>query len=131
MTLTLQRSRPWPNPFWLPFWLASHATAAAGAALLSFILGGLVYLSLEVEYRRFRDPSGRYGAIVMVPRGALLLPFAPGSGNDSAGSVHLYDAEGNCLGSQRVARVGDVFVEWDSAGRAYVGAQISRSGSRT
>jgi len=104
-----------------PFVLASEGVISTGAAVAEFGLAGLVYLGIEVNYRRFRDPSGCYEAVVKVPRGALLLPFAPGSGEDAAGSVHFYDADGKFYGSQRLERVGDVSVEWDAAGRAYVG----------
>lgn len=111
------KTSAWSNPFLL----AGEGLANAGVSAVSFCLAGLVYLGVEVEYRRFSDPSGRYVAVVRVPRGALLLPFAPGSGKDAAGSVQFYDAEGNSYGSQQVERVGHVTVEWDSAGRAYVG----------
>ena len=112
------KTHSWSNPFLL----AGEGFANVSFAAVEFCLAGLVYLGVEVEYRRFRDPNGRYEAVVMVPRGALLMPFAPGSGEDAAGSVHFYDADGNFYGSQVVERVGDVSVEWDSAGRAYVGA---------
>lgn len=101
--------------------IAGAGFSSASASAAGFCVAGLVYLGVEVEYQRFSDPSGRYEAVVMVPRGALLIPFAPGSGQDAAGSVHFYDADGNFYGSQRVERVGDVSVEWDDAGRAYVG----------
>ena len=94
---------------------------SATASAANFCIAGLVYLGVEVDYRSFKAPSGNFVAVVRVPRGALLLPFAPGSGEDAAGSVHFYDADGKSYGSQLVERVGDVSVEWDAAGRAYVG----------
>ncbi len=101
--------------------LAGAGLTAASASAAEACLAGLVYLGIEVEYQRFRSPKGQYEAVVMVPRGALLMPFAPGSGGDAAGSVHFYDAAGKFYGSQRVERVGDVYVEWDVTGRAFLG----------
>ncbi len=102
--------------------LAGAGLTAASASAAEACLAGLVYLGVEVEYKRFSSPEGRYEAVVMVPRGALLMPFAKGSGGDAAGSVHFYDGSGKFYGSQRVERVGDVYVEWDISGLAFVGS---------
>ncbi len=101
----------WPN-----------SLLSAKLGMIDFLVAGLVYLGEEVEYQHFVSPQGRYKAVVMVPRGALLIPFAPGSGGDAEGSVHFYDESGKFYGSQRVERVGDVYVEWDVSGRAFVGS---------
>lgn len=99
---------------WLkPFLIASGAIAAAGFSLVTVLLGGVIYLGMEVEQRRFEDPNGQYDAIVKVPRAVQIIPGAPGSGSDASGSIHLYDKAGNFYGSHAVEQIGETSLRWE------------------
>lgn len=99
---------------WLKLILvASGAIAAAGLSLMAILLGGLIYLGMEVEHSRFEDPSGNYEAIVKVPRATHIIPGAPGSGSDASGSIHIYDKAGNFYGSHPVERIGETGLRWE------------------
>ncbi|MBE9030621.1 hypothetical protein IQ266_12855 [filamentous cyanobacterium LEGE 11480] len=70
------------------------------------VIAGWMYLSDEVEYARFHDPSDRYEAVVTYPRYLRLLAGWLGERDRRLGTVRIYDIDGQYYGAQAVDVIG-------------------------
>ena len=107
-----------------------------GLLILSTLLIAVVlYLSAaQVEYDRFADPTGKYEVVLTYPKLYHVLPAMPGQGSDMAGTIAIYDREGNFYGSDSLDFVRDGHsIEWTENGASlrFVGKWNFEAGTYT